>query len=640
MIKYKEKIRYGELNEFFGRMEFIHKSSNERSSSFERGEDILLNVYIPYNVGADNLSIKLFDEEIGKAYFFEAVLYGLEVGYEIYKVKISADTLGAGLYFGSACVTVQGEKYESSGCYESLAFSKCKKTAKNFQITVTDFKYVLPKLKNRGIIYHIFVDRFARSLKTEQFVDENIDWEYIPEYPEYPGAPIKNKTFFGGSLYGIIEKLDHIKSLGASLIYLSPIFLSPSNHRYDTSDYMTVDPRVGGESALRELILEAKKRGIGIILDGVFNHTGSDSIYFNKENSFDSIGAYQSRDSEYFEWYNFSDHPHKYECWWGIEILPRIKPDIPSCRRYFTGKGGVIEKYSELGVMGFRLDVADELSDEFISAIKHRLSKHGNKLLYGEVWEDASNKIAYGKRKRYYLGDELDGVMNYPLREGLIEFVKSKNSAKLRYALEEVYLNAPSRISNMQMNLLGSHDTARILTVLGTESLSGQNSELRKRKLTPQMLGIATERLKSLYTVLISLPGIPMVYYGDEAGMEGYSDPFNRMPYPWGYENDILLSHYQKLGRIRSSCNAFSMGEFHLIQLDDGILVFSRILGEEKYITVYNNFDFNVFLLSGEPILALIADKWDTQYVIEPERAEIFKIKDIKQIRIKREVQW
>jgi glycosidase len=227
-------------------------------------------------------------------------------------------------------------------------------------------------------------------------------------------------------------------------------------------------------------VSEAKEKGIGILLDGVFNHTGSDSVYFNQKGRFPSIGAAQSPDSPYYSWYHFYSYPDSYECWWNIDILPRINPGEPSCAAYFVGEGGIIDRWASIGIAGMRLDVADELPDDFIANIKARLSlKNPESLLYGEVWEDASNKIAYDKRKQYYLGNELDGAMNYPLRDGILRYLREGNVSSMRYYIDEVMPNTPRRILHTQMNLIGTHDTLRAITALVGESPEGHtNAEL------------------------------------------------------------------------------------------------------------------------------------------------------------------
>ncbi|MBO4284331.1 MAG: glycoside hydrolase family 13 protein [Clostridia bacterium] len=461
----------------------------------------------------------------------------------------------------------------------------------SFQLTVT----VFPKRKiaSDGGVYHVFVDRFRRGKDTPvpegmEFVS---DWDsHDLEYPDYPGAPMKNNRVWGGNLSGVTEKLDLIASLGATLIYLSPIFLSPSNHRYDTSDYLTIDPFVGDEDDLSELILEAKKRGIGVLLDGVFNHTGSDSVYFNQKGRFPSLGACQGEASPYYRWYNFRRFPDKYECWWDIPILPRINPDEPSCRAFFVGEKGVIDHYAALGVKGFRLDVADELSDGFIREIRARLSRYSsNNLLYGEVWEDASNKIAYGKRKEYYLGGELDGVMNYPFRTAALAYIRTGNTDPLNEYIGEIMPNMPREVRDLQLNLLGSHDTPRALTALGGEPENGRTvKQLSGVKMTGEEYAVARKRLILAYLMASTFPGRPMIYYGDEAGSEGYADPMNRMPYPWGKEDRTLLDAYQEIGKLRSLNPALQNGSFKLLHLDESLLVYRRKAGKSAVVVFIN----------------------------------------------------
>ena len=370
-----------------------------------------------------------------------------------------------------------------------LAFSKTPPTEREtFQLTVTDFR-ARKDPTDAGAVYQIFVDRFRRGKNTPvpegmEFVS---DWNSRDvEYPAYPGAPMKNNRVWGGNLSGITEKLDEIASLGVTLIYLSPIFLSPSNHRYDTSDYTRPDPILGTVEDFERLCARAREMGIRVLLDGVFNHTGSDSVYFNQKKRFDSVGACQGKASPYYKWYHFRRFPDDYECWWNIPILPRINPDEPSCRDFFVGEKGVIARYASLGVKGFRLDVADELSDDFIRAIKTRLVSYSpDNLLYGEVWEDASNKIAYDKRKRYYCGRELDGVMNYPFRTAILEYLRDGKSDSLAYYIGEVMPNMPRETVPLQLNLIGTHDTARAITALAGEPENGRTvRELADVKMT------------------------------------------------------------------------------------------------------------------------------------------------------------
>ena len=461
-----------------------------------------------------------------------------------------------------------------------------------------------------GIIYHIFIDRFKSSGKCpkKDYAIMNEDWENgIPQFADYPGGYVENNMFFGGDLYGVIEKLDYIKSLGVNCLYLSPIFDAYSNHKYDTGDYMSIDTMFGGEEAFEMLLDKCKKMNIHVILDGVFNHTGADSIYFNKFNRYNSLGAYQSKDSKYFEWFNFKNYPNDYECWWDVKILPRVKSDLSSYREYILGDNGVVEKWAKKGVDGFRLDVADELSDEFLQELSTKLrSINKNSIVYGEVWEDASNKIAYDKRKSYFQGKELDSVMNYPVREAIIDYIKFGNAENFRNICETLYLHYPKYASDLLMNLLGTHDTERILTVLGAESSDGYtNKELSTKRMTKKERNKAIELLKMAYTINATLPGIPCVYYGDEAGMEGYRDPFNRMPYPWGKEEKTLVEFYKSIGKIRTSENVYKEGLFKIIYCDSDILAFSRYEKNINVITLINRSTKTYYFNSNTALINL-----------------------------------
>lgn len=617
-----------------GKVSFIHGGKNGSSSAYEISEAGKIRIQLPRLLGVVSASVRIFDESLEHTVtVLSASWCDLEDGYDVYEVNVDLVDLGVGLYFfgielAAQCGMLYGRK---SG--RDLVFSADDTTHSLYQLSVSDFKYSKSDNKLGGVIYHIFVDRFNRGgdvmPKPGTVTDDS--WQVIPEYPLYNGAPLKNNHFYGGTLWGVADKLDYIKSLGVNTIYLSPIFDAASNHKYDTADYMTVDSMFGGEESFVHLLTKAKEKGIGIILDGVFNHTGSDSIYFNREGHYDSVGACQSSKSKYYSWYDFQSYPDKYTCWWGIDILPRIHPDVPACRKYFVGKGGVIDKYASLGIDGFRLDVADELSDDFISEIKKRLNTHNKKsILYGEVWEDASNKIAYDVRKKYFLGKELDGVMNYPVRTGIIDFLTSGSYSSLLYALTDIVDNAPVRIRNMQMNLLGTHDTERILTVLGGERSEGRSNEyLSKKKMNDLERGLAKRRLRMAYAILATVPGIPAIFYGDEAGLEGYHDPFNRMPYPWGREDHNLIGYFRQLGKIRRENDVYKEGDFELLYLNSDALVFKRYDDKYAYITFVNNTKQSIKVEFSENASALIGNEKAEKksFSLPAYTAQIFKTK-------------
>ena len=606
-----------------------HNRKRSALSAFEITENSRLFISVPRVIGASRLYLDIFDEGCTYIKTLPFVWGNLSDGYDEYSVKINLRALGTGLYFMRPRIFVGEKELYSHRRDDGLVFDEDENLTGLLQLLVSDFKYDPPREIYGGIIYHVFVDRFNRGGRvqvsdTARIIDGV--WESIPEYPAYRGAPLKNNTFYGGTLYGIKNKLDYIASLGVTAIYLSPIFSSVSNHKYDTADYMHVDEMFGGDKALKALISAAKRRGINIILDGVFNHTGDDSIYFNRYLRYDTLGAYQSKDSPFYSWYDFREHPDKYTSWWGIDILPRINPDNPDCGDYFVGDGGVIDKYSRMGIFGLRLDVADELSDEFIGKIKSRLSSNNSPMLYGEVWEDASNKLSYGKRKRYYQGSELDGVMNYPIRQGIIDFLLGVSTERLSYALSDVMFNAPKRVRDAQMNLLGTHDTERILTVLGTDCANSlSNDELAHRRLDERCKSVARARLLSAYTILATLPGVPSVFYGDEAGLEGYHDPFNRMPYPWGREDAEILSHYRRIGEIRSTSDVYRDGEFELVLLTPELLIFKRYKGRSVFITAVNNSPTDITLTFSKKVLSQILPKRSANHSLAAGTSEIYK---------------
>ena len=602
-----------------GRLSHLHGRRAESSAAFYDGEKKALELQIPRLLGTDSVYITVFSEGGDRLIEKELDFFSLSSDLDVYRCDLS---LGIGLYFFSIKLSTASGILFVKKNGKGIVLSKNEEL---FQLSVCEAPKSTLNPYLGGIIYHVFVDRFKKDegvvpKKGTIICDK---WDVIPEYPEYAGAPMKNNTFFGGTLRSVTKELDYIKSLGVNLIYLSPIFDSPSNHKYDTADYLRVDEMFGGDEALSELITEAKKRGIGIILDGVFNHTGADSIYFNRYGTYPTLGAYQSKQSDFYGWYTFNSHPDDYVSWWGIEILPRINTGNPSFESFILDK--VIPKYRDMGIAGMRLDVADELSDDFIKRIKKALSEKGDTLLYGEVWEDASNKIAYGKRKRYYLGKELDGVMNYPLRDGIIRYIKEADASSLLYALNDVTDNAPKHIRDVQMNVLGTHDTERILTVLGGECTEGKsNKELSSLRMKNEEREYATVLLKSAYTVIATLPGIPSIFYADEAGLEGYSDPFNRMPYPNSPCKE-LLSHYRKIGQIRRNASVYADGNFELIVLTEELLAFSRYKNKDVYLTVYNNASVPYSVDFEKATEELTEGVKTKHHRIPPKTAKIFK---------------
>ena len=325
-----------------------------------------------------------------------------------------------------------------------------------------------------GLIYQIMVDRFCsvQRRKTQPLAVYRDDWYGVPEFLPNEKGKILNNDFFGGNLKGVESKLSYLKKLGVTCIYLNPIFKAKSNHKYDTGDYSMIDEDFGSEEDLISLIKKAKDLGIRIMLDGVFSHTGDDSLYFNKYNTYPSVGAYQSKDSPYYGWYTFKDYPDEYDCWWGIDILPNVNETNPNYNEYINGENGIIAKYTAMGIGGWRLDVADELPDSFIKNLTARAKEtNPEALVLGEVWEDASTKTAYGIRREYFWGKELESVTNYPLKNAIIAYAKEANATALNTEILKLVDHYPSHVLNSLMNMLGTHDTVRILTALSSDKI-------------------------------------------------------------------------------------------------------------------------------------------------------------------------
>ena len=449
-----------------------------------------------------------------------------------------------------------------------------------------------------GVVYQIFPDRFCRlelpdpaGMVGSRTIHEN--WSDLPDWRPDAQGEVRNCDFFGGSLQGILSKLDDLADFGVTVLYLNPVFESASNHRYNTADYRAIDPMLGTEDDFHHLCQEAKRRGIRVILDGVFNHTGSQSRYFNADGFYSDTGAAQSPDSPYYHWYSFHPWPADYDAWWGIRTLPAVREDAPDYRDFIIrGQDSVVRHWLRAGASGWRLDVADELPDDFIGEIRTAMEETApDSFLLGEVWEDATTKIAYSMRRRYLLGQELHGVMNYPFRTALIAYLLGGDADEFRETLESLRENYPPHAFYSLMNFLSTHDTPRILTVLGADHVPGSKEERAVFRLSPARRQLGLKRLRLAALVLFTFPGAPTVYYGDEAGMEGWEDPFNRAGYPWGQEDSELKSFFSKLAHLRREQPALQTGQLHWRWTAGSLLVFARELDGQLLTTVVNAAD-------------------------------------------------
>lgn len=481
-----------------------------------------------------------------------------------------------------------------------------------FQQTVYEKNFKTPDFLKGGLIYQIFPDRFYSSKTPKKNVPESRvmrKWGEEPYWQESQMNGIWNNDYFGGDLKGVEEKLEYLSGLGVSCIYLNPIFEAHSNHRYDTADYEKIDSLLGDESDLESLCKKAHGLGISVILDGVFSHTGCDSKYFNMYNRYNTVGAYNSKSSPYFSWYKFTDYPNGYKSWWGIKLLPEVSEEDEGYREYICGKNGILRRWLRLGISGWRLDVADELPDVFLDDLRKAVKEENeNAVIIGEVWEDATNKFAYGERRRYLLGEQLDSVMNYPFADAILNYVKFGNAQAFMSGIMSIVENYPPCVVNVLMNHIGTHDTERAITRLAGESAEGKDRAWQHshNQLSDYdyLKGISMMKLASL--IQYTLPGVPSLYYGDEAGMQGMKDPFNRACFPWDNINKELYKWYKRLGEIRRGCKAFKEGSFEPLYAADGAIAYVRRSEENSVLTAVNNSEQEIHIPVGE--------EWDNSY--------------------------
>ncbi|WP_042347163.1 alpha-amylase family glycosyl hydrolase [Bacillus massiliigorillae] len=589
------------------------------SGAVPTNSNINFNIQVPRYYGLKEVFLVCIKDEDNHYDYLRMNWKGIESGRDVFEVSMEVKNQGLLWYYFQLKsldhVTYVGKDVD--GIIETEV------EPPSWQITIYDEAFKTPDWIKGGIFYHIFVDRFAKvgSTPVKNHIVMRNDWNGVPIYAPNKQGEVMNNDFFGGNLKGIISKLDYLHSLGITCLYLSPIFEAYSNHKYDTGDYTKIDPMFGTLEDFHELCEQGKQRGIRILLDGVFNHTGSDSVYFNKKATYNSVGAYQSENSEYYHWFKFLKYPDKYESWWGIDTLPAIQEDNPSYIEFITGEHGIGRRWLKEGASGWRLDVADELPDDFLERFRSAVKNiNEDALIVGEVWEDASYKIAYGKRRHYFYGQQLDSVMNYPFMNAIIRFIRYGDAENLDVVVTSIVQNYPDAVVHCLMNMIGTHDTRRILTSLGGKELANATKEEKSLTvMTPEerVKGILLLKLASL--LQMTLPGVPCVYYGDEVGMEGYEDPFNRRCYPWGNEDKELLNWYKKLGCIRKKLSVFKEGSYKTIYAEEKVFIFQRVTEKEKVVVGVNRSDkpfaMDVVQLYED---VLHNEKVTNEYIIQP----------------------
>lgn len=543
-------------------------------------EKIILRLWLD-GIGEEKIQMQLADEQEDN---------------RLYQIRVDAPS-EPGILWYYFIVELQDQTYYYGNCPDGLGGigQLYEVTPPAYQITIYKEGAITPNWFKESIIYQIFPDRFYNGMsqvlhpKKDSVIHGH--WGNHPYYiRDGDTGRIVAYDFFGGNLQGVIEKLPYLKELGISVIYFNPIFASASNHRYDTGDYKTVDSMLGDNQTFAELCTKSKEQGISIILDGVFSHTGSDSIYFNRDGNYPGLGAYQSQESPYYPWYRFSQYPDHYEGWWGIDTLPNVEETEPSYIDFIIeGKESVIKHWLKLGAKGWRLDVADELPDSFIKKIYKTMKEVDEEsILIGEVWEDASNKESYGKVRQYLQGEEMDSVMNYPFRKITLDFMLGAMDGKaVHRAFMSLAENYPRQNFYAMMNLIGSHDVPRILTLLGEAPAYEELTiaQQARYRLPAHQQEVAIARLKILVLWQMTFPGVPSVYYGDEAGVQGYKDPYNRGTYPWGEENQELLAWHKKIIALRNQYDVFKTGEWISLPIHEQVYGYVRRItnGEDLF---------------------------------------------------------
>jgi glycosidase len=489
--------------------------------------------------------------------------------------------------------------------------------AQGFQLTVYNGGFTTPSWLQGAVVYSIFPDRFRNGSPANDYcrggsssgcptfygsipAQVHQTWNEPIENPQRTG--VFNRDFFGGDLAGIEEKLGYLKSLGVDAIWMTPIFMARSNHRYDTEDYLHVDPALGGDAAFASLAAAAKTAGIRLVLDGVFNHASSDSLYFDRYHRYPSLGACESLASPWRNWFSFTASTTPcgsgdYTGWFSLDTLPVFDHGSGPVRDFFyIAPDSVVRHWSERGAGGWRLDAADQLNHawwrDFRTVVK---SYAPESAIVGEVWPDASD---------YLLGNEFDSVMNYRFRRAVDGFVRTtawsdstgqiptRTPTQLDRSLAAVREDYPPQASAAAFNLIDSHDTNRALFVFTEAGDDG--------------LTQARERLALAALLQFTYVGAPMIYYGDEAainapGPGGTADPFNRAPYPWsdasgdpstyGPADTSMIAYYSKLSRIRHDLPALRTGSFERVLADNaaGVYAFARAGGGAKPVIVALN---------------------------------------------------
>lgn len=447
-------------------------------------------------------------------------------------------------------------------------------TRRPFQIAVYDPFAMPPAWTHGQVIYQIFPDRFAKSEQAQtrerraQLVPQSgqslpVLWNTWNQLPENPP---KGRDFYGGNLLGITEKLDYLRDFGIDCVYLTPIFESPSNHRYDAMDYHQIDPLLGSEADLADLVEAAHERGMRLVLDIVFNHCSNESKYFNQSGWYgEDVGAYRSRLSPYYRMFTFMQYPHEYQSWIGVQSMAEFV-ECPEHEEFFLGKDGVIHYWTRLGIDGWRTDVTPWMSDEFWRRVRRAVhAANPTALLVAEEWNDASH---------YLVGDSYDATMNYRFTFALrgLFALDVLTIEEFNDRLEVLQRDTPPPALLSQVNIISSHDTARALTVCDGDR----------------------RRVWQMNAFMLAYPGSPMIYYGEEVGLEGEFAEDGRRPFPLNGSGDtVTQDFFRRALTFRRTHPALQLGTYMRVFMDEATrtYAFIRRLEDDVVCAVFNASD-------------------------------------------------
>jgi len=537
--------------------------------------------------------------------------------YPLYQYYFSFEANGKFQYY---------KKQNTSGD-ANITREECFKMSVNFNV---------PEWAKGCVAYQIFPDRFCRGKEIKEPMPRRIlheSWDEKPIIgPNEEG--LHNIDFFGGDFVGIKEKVPYLADLGIDLVYLNPIVTSQSNHRYDAGDYLVPDPYLGTEEELKDMIREFHKYKIKVVFDGVFNHTGNDSVYFNQYGSYDSCGAYHNPESPYSSFY-LKDKDGKYKYWWDFLNLPVCDKSDPEYRNFIFGEGGVIDKWCEWGIDGLRLDVVDELPNDFTMGLWEAMQRNlpNDFIIFGEIWENAMRK----ERNFIKSGKEIHAPMNYFLMESMFRYYMYGDIFRLDENQTQILEEYPTETILTLMNSTSTHDMSRPVEIYGCKKLFDYYAEhawdidwqgmsekeryewLKNHQMTPEEYEHGKIKEKSHFTALAFWPGIFTIYYGDEVGMPGIGNLLNRGTYPWGKEDHDMLEFFKKLIKSRKSEEFLRKADIRIKQINyeqyiyerydenESILVVASRVGRETQLNIpqeYENAKI-VFSTEGSNITAL-----------------------------------